>query len=175
MTALPQFADYFRDKGLMHERLVVVSADAGRAKLAKKFAEMLEADLALITKERPEHNEAEVTNIIGDVSGKVAIITDDIIDTAGTLCAGAQAIRNAGATRVMACATHPVFSGPALDRIERSVLEEVVVCDTIPVDPVETPTKVTVLSVDRILAETIDNVFRDDSVSAIFKGENQLF
>jgi ribose-phosphate pyrophosphokinase len=175
MTALPQFADYFRDKGLMSERLVVVSADAGRAKLAKKFAEMLEADLALITKERPEHNEAEVTNIIGDVNGKVAIITDDIIDTAGTLCAGAQAIRDAGATRVMACATHPVFSGPALDRIDRSVLEEVVVCDTIPVDPVETPPKVTVLSVDRILAETIDNVFRDDSVSAIFKGENQLF
>jgi ribose-phosphate pyrophosphokinase len=175
MTALPQFADYFRDQGLTRERLVVVSADAGRAKLAKKFAEMLEADLALITKERPQHNHAEVTNIIGDVNGKVAIITDDIIDTAGTLCAGAQAIRDAGATRVLACATHPVFSGPALERIERSVLEEVVVCDTIPVDPVETPAKVKVLSVDRILAETIDNVFRDDSVSAIFKGENQLF
>ena len=175
MTALPQFAQYFRDKGLTREKLVVVSADAGRAKLAKKFAEMLGADLALLTKERPSHNTAEVTNIIGDVNGKVAIISDDIIDTAGTLCAGAEAISKRGATRVFACATHPVFSGPALGRIEDSVLEQVVVCDTIPVDPVEAPGKVKVLSVARILADTIDNVFRDDSVSAIFEGENQLF
>jgi len=175
MTALPQFAQYFRDLGLSVDPLVVVSADAGRAKLAKKFAEMLDANLAILNKERPAHNEAHVTSIIGDVDGCVAIILDDLIDTAGTLCAGAQAIVDAGAKRVFACATHPVFSGPALQRIEDSVLERVVVCDTIPVDPVETPAKVTVLSVDRILAETIDNVFRDDSVSAIFKGENQLF
>jgi ribose-phosphate pyrophosphokinase len=176
MTALPQFAQHFRDKGLVgEERLVVVSADAGRAKLAKKFAEMLDADLALLSKERPAHNRAEITNIIGDVSDSVAIILDDIIDSAGTLCAGAEAIVENGARRVLACATHPVFSGPALERIEESVLEEVVVCDTIPVDPVETPAKVRVLSVAGILAQTIDNVFRDDSVSAIFKGENQLF
>ena len=114
-------------------------------------------------------------SIIGDVRGRVAIISDDMIDTAGTLCAGAQAIARAGATRVLACATHPVFSGPALERIEASVLEEVVVCDTVPVNPVETPPKVRVLSVAGILAETISNVFSDDSVSAIFRGENQLF
>jgi len=175
MTALPQFAQHFRDRGLSHEQLVVVSADAGRVKLAKKFAEMLGADLAIINKERPDHSEAAVTSIIGDVRGRVAIISDDIIDTAGTLCAGAQAIARAGATRVLACATHPVFSGPALERIEASVLEEVVVCDTIPVNPVEAPPKVRVLSVAGILAETISNVFSDDSVSAIFRGENQLF
>jgi ribose-phosphate pyrophosphokinase len=175
MTALPQFAAYFRDQGLPHDRLVVVSPDTGRVKLAKRFAEMLGAGLAIIDKERPSHNEAKVATLIGDVRGKVAIISDDIIDTAGTLCAGAKAVADAGAERVLACATHGVFSGDALSTIESSVLERVVVCDTIPVDPLTKPAKVEVLSVAGILAETIDNVFRDDSVSAIFKGENQLF
>jgi ribose-phosphate pyrophosphokinase len=113
--------------------------------------------------------------LIGDVRGKVAIISDDMIDSAGTLCAAAQAVSDAGAERVLACATHAVFSDPALERIEASTLERVVVCDTIPVDPLTRPAKIVVLSVAGTLAQTIDNVFRDDSVSAIFKGENQLF
>ena len=113
--------------------------------------------------------------MIGDVAGKTCVISDDMIDTAGTLVAGAQAIHEAGARCIYACATHPVFSEPALQRLEDSVLEQVVVCDTIPVDPTTRPDKVRVLSVARILAETIHNVFTDDSVSAIFKGENQLF
>jgi ribose-phosphate pyrophosphokinase len=175
MTALPMFAQYFRDIGLTDEPLTVVSADAGRVKLAKKFAEMIGAELAILTKERPAHNVATVTTMIGDVSGRTAIISDDMIDTAGTLCAGARSIKQAGATRVFACATHPVFSGPALANLSDSVFEQVVVCDTIPVNPVTQPANVKVLSVARILAETIHNVFTDDSVSAIFKGENQLF
>ncbi len=175
MTALPMFAQYFRDMGLPLADLVVVSPDAGRAKLAGKFAEMLGVDLAVLNKVRPEHNSARVSTVIGDVSEKICIISDDMIDTAGTLVAGAQAIRDAGATRVFACATHGVFSPPALERIAGSVLEQVVVCDTIPIDPVTKPANVHVLSVAGILAETIKNVFTDDSVSAIFKGENQLF
>ena len=175
MTALPMFAQHFRDMGLDTRDLVVVSPDAGRAKLAGKFAEMLGAELVVLNKVRPSHNAAKVTSIIGDVQGKTCIISDDMIDTAGTLVAGAQAISDAGAKRVFACATHPLFSPPALDRIADSVLEQVVVCDTIPVNPVTKPANVQVLSVARILAETIHNVFTDDSVSAIFKGENQLF
>jgi ribose-phosphate pyrophosphokinase len=98
-----------------------------------------------------------------------------MIDTAGTLCAGAEAVARAGATRVIACATHALFSPPALERIEASVLDQVVVCDTVPVDPRTRPQRVTVLPVDSILAQTIDSIHRDDSVSEIFGGENQLF
>jgi len=113
--------------------------------------------------------------LIGDVKGKVAIISDDMIDSAGTLCNAAQAVTDAGAERVFACATHGLFSPPALERIHASTMERVVVCDTIPIDPLTRPAKIVVLSVADTLARTIDNVFRDDSVSAIFKGENQLF
>jgi ribose-phosphate pyrophosphokinase len=175
MTALPMFQQYFLDLGLPREDIVVISPDTGRVKLAKKFAEMLGGELAVLTKERPAHSQAQVTNVIGDVAGKICVISDDMIDTAGTLVAGAQAIHEAGARAIYACATHPVFSEPALQRLEDSVLEQVVVCDTIPVDPTTKPDKVRVISVARILAETIHNVFTDDSVSAIFKGENQLF
>jgi ribose-phosphate pyrophosphokinase len=176
MTALPMFAQYFRDRGMSGPGVVVVSADAGRAKLAKKFAEMLDTTFAIISKERPNHNEARVMEVIGDVRGCQAIISDDMIDTAGTLCAGAEAVKEAGATRVVACATHPLFSGPALDRIEASALDEVVVCDTVPIVPKALASrKVRVLPVDEILARTIDEIFHNGSVSQIFGGENQLF
>jgi ribose-phosphate pyrophosphokinase len=176
MTALPMFAQYFRDRGMSGPGVVVVSADAGRAKLAKKFAEMLDTTFAIISKERPSHNEARVMEVIGDVRGCQAIISDDMIDTAGTLCAGAAAVKQAGATRVVACATHPLFSGPALDRIEASALDEVVVCDTVPIPPrARTSRKVRVLPVDEILARTIAEIFHHGSVSQIFGGENQLF
>ncbi len=177
MTAVPLLAEHFRDLlGEEHpDQLVVVSGDTGRTKLAKKFSEMLGADLALITKERPEQQVAEVTNVIGRVRGKVCIVIDDMIDTAGTLCAGGEALREHGATRVFACATHPVFSGPALQRLEESVFEQVVVTDTIPVNPLTKPDKIQVLSVAPILADTISNVFNDDSVSGLFHGGNQLF
>ena len=177
MTAVPLLAEHFRllVGDVPPEDVVVVSGDAGRAKLAKKFSEMLGAGFALITKERPEQQVAEVTNVIGRVRGKVCIVIDDIIDTAGTLCAGGQALIDHGATRVFACATHAVFSGPALENIEASVFEQVVVTDTVPVNKVEQPEKVLVLSVASILADTISNVFNDDSVSGLFHGGNQLF
>lgn len=175
MTALPMFARHFRDMGLSGEGTVVVSADAGRAKLATRFAEMLDAEVAIIAKLRPEHGKARVAAIIGEVEGKKAIISDDIIDTAGTLCAGAQAVHDAGATEVYACATHAILSDPALDRIRDSVLHEVVVCDTVPIDARAPESRVRVLPVDAILAQTIEEVFREGSVSNIFGGENQLF
>jgi ribose-phosphate pyrophosphokinase len=176
MTAAPMLAGYFNDLlDVDREDVVVVSADAGRVKLAKKFSEMLGGQLALITKERPGHQEAEVTNVIGRVGGKVCILLDDMIDTAGTLCAGGVSLMEEGATRVFACATHPVFSGPALERLEKSVFEKVVVTDTIPINPLHRPDKVQVLSVAPILADTICNVFNDDSVSGLFHGGNQLF
>ena len=175
MTALPMFAQYFRDIGLSGDGTVVVSADAGRAKLATRFAEMLDAEVAIIAKLRPEHGKARVAAIIGEVEGKKAIISDDIIDTAGTLCAGAQAVADAGATEVYACATHALLSDPALDRIRESVLHEVVVCDTVPIDQRAADSRVRILPVDGILAQTIDEVFREGSVSNLFGGENQLF
>ncbi|HEY1369867.1 MAG TPA: ribose-phosphate pyrophosphokinase [Gaiellaceae bacterium] len=174
MTALPMFATYIKDLGLQEE-LVAVSPDTGRTKLAGKFAEMIGGDLAVLYKERPEHNVAKVTTVIGDVAGKCAVMTDDIIDTAGTLCAGARALKEAGAVRVVACATHALFSGPALERIGESEFDSVIVTDTVPVNPLTKPDNVVVLPCSDILAETIQNVFADDSVSAIFAGENQLF
>ncbi|RDI73921.1 ribose-phosphate diphosphokinase [Gaiella occulta] len=174
MTAVPMFAQYIRDLNL-GEGLAAVSPDTGRAKLASKFAEMIGGDLVILNKVRPAHNEAKVTTVIGDVEGKVAVMTDDVVDTAGTLVAGATALKEAGAVRVYACATHGLFNGPALERIAASQIDKLVVTDTVPIDLLAKPDNVEVLSVAGILAETIHNVFSDDSVSAIFAGENQLF
>lgn len=178
MTALPMFVDHFKERvyrGEIPEQLVVVSPDAGRAKLASHFAERLGAELAVLTKQRPEHNEAEITLLIGDVDGQAAILIDDMIDTAGTLCAGAQVVKNAGATRVFAVATHGLLSGRAVERLRASVLEGVVLCDTVPLPEDASEGLFTVISADRILADSVHNVFSDESVSAIFSGENQLF
>lgn len=178
MTALPMFVDHFRERvyeGDLTERLVVVSPDAGRAKLANHFAERLGATLAVLTKQRPDHNHAEITLLIGDVEGCAAILIDDMIDTAGTLCAGAEVVKRAGATRIFAAATHGLLSGRAVERLRESVIEEVVISDTVPL-PEDVPSDLfRVLSVDRILADSVHNVFCDESVSAIFAGENQLF
>jgi ribose-phosphate pyrophosphokinase len=175
MTALPLFATYFRDKGLFGENVVAVSPDPGRAKMARRFGQMLEADLAIMNKVRPEHDTAEVSEVIGNVDGKVAIMSDDIIVTGGTLIAGAKALKEAGATEVYACATHGLFPGNAFEKIAASDLSEVTVTDTVPIDKLNRPEKIRDVSVSKLLAETIYNVFSDDSVSAIFAGENQLF
>ncbi|MGD9572072.1 MAG: ribose-phosphate diphosphokinase [Thermoleophilia bacterium] len=179
MTALPMFVDDFRERlyqGEITEKLVVVSPDAGRAKLANHFAERLGATLAVLTKQRPDHNEAEITLLIGDVEGRAAILIDDMIDTAGTLCAGAKVVKDAGATRIFAAATHGLLSGRAVERLEESVIEQVVISDTVPLPEEASDSALfRVLSVDRILADSVHNVFCDESVSAIFAGENQLF
>ena len=176
MTALPLFARYYRETlGLHGEGVVAVSPDPGRAKMATKFAQMLDADFALMNKERPDHDVAAVTEVVGDVKGKVAIMSDDIIVTGGTLVAGAQALLAAGATKVYACATHGLFPDDALEKLTDSELAGFAVTDTVPVPELRRPDKLTVLTISGILAETIENVFSDESVSAIFAGENQLF
>ncbi len=178
MTAVPMLADHFLERrfaGDLPEDLVVVSPDAGRAKLANHFAEKLGATLAVLTKQRPDHNEAEITLLIGDVEGRAAILIDDIIDTAGTLCAGARTVRDAGATRVFAAATHGLLSGRATERLRESPIEEVVITDTVSLPEGVPEDLFRVLSVDRILADSVHSVFCDESVSNIFAGENQLF
>ncbi|HVD25575.1 MAG TPA: ribose-phosphate pyrophosphokinase [Gaiellaceae bacterium] len=176
MVALPIFAQHLRDQGLSGSGVVSVAPDAGRAKMAVKFAEMLEADFAIMHKTRPAHDEAAVTEVVGDVSGKIAIVGDDVIMTGGTLLAGARALREAGATKVYVCATHGIFAKDSLERFrDAKEIDGLVVTDTIPIDPILKPDNVTVLTVSGLLAETIMNVFADESVSAIFQGENQLF
>jgi ribose-phosphate pyrophosphokinase len=178
MTAVPMLADHFLERsfnGDLNEGLVVVSPDTGRTKLANHFRDKLGADLAVLAKQRPDHNESEVLMLIGHVKGKAAILIDDMIDTAGTLVNGAQAVLDAGATRVLAAATHGIFSGSAYERLQRSAIEQVVVTDTVPLPPGAPEGLLQVLSVDRILADCIHNVFCDESVSEIFAGENQLF
>jgi len=176
MTALPRFAQYYRDKGLHGDGVVAVSPDPGRAKTATKFAELLEAGpIALMNKARPSHDTASVTNVVGDVEGKVAIMTDDIIVTGGTLIAGAGALKEAGALEVFACATHGLFPGDAFEKLATSELTEIAVTDTVPIDTLAKPDKIKILSVSSLLAETIQNVFSDESVSGLFPGGSQLF
>ena len=175
MTALPLFARHFRDLGLHGEGVVSVAPDAGRAKVAVRFAEMIEADFAIMNKTRPAHDVAAVTEITGRVRGEVALVGDDMITTGGTLLAGAQALKEHGATDVWVFATHGIFAGDSLQRFAEADLAGIVVTDTVPIDPLNRPDNLTVLSVGELLADTIMNVFADDSVSAIFGGENQLF
>jgi ribose-phosphate pyrophosphokinase len=176
MTALPLFAQYFRDRGLVGGGVVSVSPDPGRAKMAVRFGEMIEADFAIMHKTRPGHDMASVTEVTGRVRDKVAIVGDDIIATGGTLIAGARALRAAGATDVYVFATHGIFVGDALERLGGAdELTGLVVTDTVPIDPLRRPDKLTVLTVSSLLAESIWNVFSDESVSAIFAGQNQLF
>ena len=175
MTALPLFARYFKDLGLTGENVVSVSPDAGRAKMAVRFAEMIEADFAIMHKSRPAHDTAEVTEIAGRVRGKTAILGDDVIMTGGTLLANVAALKEHGVGEVYVFATHGLFSGGALERFADSGITGIVVTDTVPIDPLKRPQNMTVLPISGLLAETIMNVFEDDSVSAIFGGENQLF
>jgi ribose-phosphate pyrophosphokinase len=175
MTALPLFVQHYRDKGLHGPGVVAVSPDPGRAKTANKFAQMLEADIAYMSKIRPEHEVASMLEVTGRVRDKVAILTDDIIVTGGTLIAAAEALKEAGATEVFACATHGLIPEPAFERLAASELSEITISNTVPIDPIKRPDKIRVLPVSKLLAETIQNVFSDESVSAIFAGENQLF
>jgi ribose-phosphate pyrophosphokinase len=172
MTALFMLTQYFADLAL--EDLVVVAPDAGRVKLNKKFAAEIGADLAILNKERPAQQVAEIGYIIGDVEGKTAVLVDDIIDTAGTLKAAAQAVHDAGAGRVYAAATHGVFSGNAWENLGSAGFEQVVVTDTIP-SPPGAPDNVRVLSCADLLTNSIRQIFTDGSVSQVFGGENQLF
>ncbi|MGV0998079.1 MAG: ribose-phosphate pyrophosphokinase [Fluviibacter sp.] len=151
------------------EKPIVVSPDHGGVVRARSLAKRLECDLAIIDKRRPKANVSEVMNIIGDVSGKDCIIVDDLVDTAGTLCKAAAALKQNGARSVTAYCTHPVLSGAAVERINESVLDELVVLDTIPLtDAAQKCSRIRQLSVAELLAETIRRISKEDSVSSLF-------
>ncbi len=166
LTALNLFADYFAAQEM--DNLCVVSPDVGRAKVAKKMSDLLNADLAIMHKGRPKHNVAEITSIIGDVEGKNCILNDDMIDTAGTICAGMKVLKDRGAKSVHVSATHPVFSGPAIERLENSVADEIVVANTIPLPEEYLQGKIRQISVAPLFAEAINNVFNNGSISSLF-------
>ena len=167
LTALSLFADYYNKMEL--EDICVVSPDVGRAKAAKKLSDLVGGELAIMHKGRPAHNVAEITSIIGNVEGKNCIINDDMIDTAGTICAGMQVLKDRGAKSIYVCTTHPVFSGPAYERLENCVADEVLFCNTIPVAPEHLESgKLKMLSVAPLFAQAINNVFTNASVSALF-------
>jgi ribose-phosphate pyrophosphokinase len=175
MTALPLFAQHFRDLGLTGEGVVSVAPDAGRAKHALKFAEMIAADFAIMHKTRPAHDEVGIVEVTGRVRDKIAVVGDDVTTTGGTQIAGAKVLREYGATQVWMFVTHSLLDADTLRRVAESDITGLVVTDTVPVDPIRKPDNVTVLTVSRLLAETIMNVFADESVSAIFGGDTQLF
>ena len=158
----------------MQERLrngpvAVVSPDPGGVERARAFAKRLDATLAIIDKRRARPNEVAEMRVVGDVAGQTAVIVDDIVDTAGTLATAAAALREAGATEVVACCTHPVLSGPAIERIRESTLTSLVVTDTIPLRPAGVECdKIKVLSVARLLAEAIRRTHREESISSLF-------
>jgi ribose-phosphate pyrophosphokinase len=161
--------DELRTLGYVGDQCVVVSPDAGGVERARAYSKRLGAGLAIIDKRRPAPNVSEIMNIVGDVKGKKAVIVDDIIDTAGTLSNAANAIANAGASSVAACASHPVFSGKAIQRITDSPLQHVVVTNTIPqTEQGAACPKVRVKSVGRLLGEAIKRIHHGDSISSLF-------
>ena len=170
LTAMPVLVDYLA--GYAPEELVIVAPDEGRAKVASRFAERLSADLAVVYKKR-SHGVVEAREVIGDVAGRRCVLIDDMIDTAGTIVAAADRLVSLGAGEVWAMATHGVLSGPAIDRLKNSSLARVVVTNTLPVPPEKQIDKLEVLSVAGIIADALDAVFEDTSVSDIFDGDNQ--
>jgi ribose-phosphate pyrophosphokinase len=169
LKALPILANYFIKKGLRGDDVVVVSPDVGGVTRARELAGILGTNLAIIDKRRPKANVAEVMNIIGDVKGKTAIMIDDMIDTAGTITQGAQAILDAGAVDVMACCSHAVFSKPAIERLRDSVLSEVVVTNSVPLSEEGAAVdKIKVLSIASLLTEAMRRIYEELSVSVLF-------
>jgi ribose-phosphate pyrophosphokinase len=154
---------------LRYPNLTIVSPDAGGAERARAYAKRLDAELAVVDKRRTEDGTAEVMNVIGDVRGRACILQDDIIDTAGTIQKAATALKDAGAERVLACAVHGVLSGPAIERIEKSPLDQLIVTNTIPLSAeAQQCKKIVVLSVARLLGQAIRNIHEETSVSSLF-------
>lgn len=166
LLAVPILADYFQAKRL--QNIVVVSPDHGGVIRARRLAEYLQAPLAIIDKRRPQPNVAEVMNIVGEIEGRTCILIDDIIDTAGTIVSATEALFAQGAHSVYACCTHPVFSGPAIERISKADITEMVVTDTIPLPPEKQLPKIKTISMASLLAEAIQCVHREESVSQLF-------
>lgn len=168
LPAGPLLASYFYDRGFKDGNTVVVSPDVGGVGRASLLADYLSADLAIIAKRRPEPNQCEVIDVIGDVKGKRAILVDDIVDTAGSLVSGANALKLRGAREIYACATHGVLSGPAIERLQQSSIEKLVITDTIPLTPEKQIEKIEVMSMAPLLAEAIVRIHGESSISSIF-------
>ncbi|HMU79251.1 MAG TPA: ribose-phosphate diphosphokinase [Microthrixaceae bacterium] len=173
LTAMPVLVQWMADN--LGEDLVVVSPDAGRVKVAERYANALHADLAIVHKRRVKgaKNQVEAKDVVGEVEGRTCVLIDDMIDTAGTIVAAAEQLAEHGASSVYCAATHGVFSGPAIDRLKNSNLEKVVVTNTLPLPPEKHIDKIEILSAAGIIADAIDAVFEDTSVSEIFGGQNQ--
>ena len=171
ITAMPLLASYIVQKNL--KDVVVVSPDAGRVKVAKRLSDKLRVPMAIMHKRRPDKNVAEILHVIGEVEGKTAILIDDMVDTAGTMVEAADALKKHGALDIYACATHPILSGSAVERIKLSEIKELVVTNTLPVPPEKKIDKITVLSIAPLLANTITAVFKEESVSEIAGADNQ--
>ena len=174
LTAQPVLVDYLRGPSGPGPGCVIVSPDTGRVKVAERFGKHLDADVASVYKRRAKNsvNQVEARGILGDVAGRCCVLIDDMVDTGGTLCAAADLLWDAGATDVMAVATHGVLSGPAIDRIKNSRITKLVITNTLPLPPEKQIDKIEVLSVAPLLAQAIQAVFSDASVSEIFGGEN---
>jgi len=172
LTAMPVLVEHLKGLG---EDLVVVSPDAGRVKVAERYANQLHADLAIVHKRRVkgQKNTVEARDVVGDVDGRVCVLIDDMIDTGGTIVAAADQLKAHGAREIHAACTHGVFSGPAIDRLKNSVISKVVCTNTLPLPPEKQLENIEVLSVAGIIADAIDAVFEDTSVSEIFDGHNQ--
>lgn len=166
LVGMPILGEYYKQKSLSD--VVLVSPDLGGVTRTRDLAEYLGAEIAILEKRRPAPNVAKIMHLIGDVKGKTVIMTDDLIDTAGTITLGAEAVMNRGAKEVYACCTHPVLSGPAIERIQNSCLKEVVVTNTIPLPKEKQIEKIKVLSVAPLLGEAIKRVHSDRSVSELF-------
>ena len=171
LTAMPVLVDYLKD---IDGDLVIVSPDAGRVKVAERYTNELGADLAIVHKRRAKDvmHAVEVMEVVGDVEGRTCVLIDDMIDTGGTIVAAADALAARGAATIYAATTHGVFSGPAIDRLKNSVISKVVLTNTLPLSPEKQIDKFEVLSVAAIIADAIDAVFEDTSVSEIFGGKN---
>ncbi len=168
LLGVPLLAPYFAEKFEDTSDLVIVSPDFGSVTRARNFAQRVNAPIAIIDKRRPKPNVCEVMNIIGDVKGKRAILVDDMIDTAGSITNAANALVENGATEVYACCTHPVLSGPAIERLNNSPIKELVVLDTIPLSEEKQSPKFKVISTAEVFAEAIERIYEDISVSTIF-------
>jgi ribose-phosphate pyrophosphokinase len=167
LYAAPVFVSHFRKKNL-HE-LVVVAPDVGSAKMARGFAKRLNGTLAIIDKRRPQANVSEVVNVVGEVEGKDCLLTDDMIDTAGTICEAARALKDIGARDIYVCATHALLSGPAVERLTSAPIKEVTVTDTVKISPAKRFPTLCVLSVGELLAKAIRYIHSEQSVSSLFE------
>jgi len=169
LLGAPILANYYKEKfGGREDDTVVVSPDLGSVTRARKFASKIDVPIAIIDKRRPRANVSEVMNIIGDIKDKNVILVDDMIDTAGTIVNGAQALKDRGAKSVYACCSHAVLSGPAIERIQNSVIEELLILDTVPLTPEKQIDKIKVLSVAPVFAEAIDRIYENVAVSPLF-------